>query len=92
MRSDHETAWRHGASIQIAATLAALLHDLGKATGFFQNKLKTRTPSADHYRHEWLSLRLFQAMIEGCRTDAEWLGRLKNWPQYLAKHPHGGQN
>lgn len=92
LRSDHETEWRHGTSIQIAATLAALLHDLGKATGFFQNKLKTRTPSTDHYRHEWLSLRLFQAMIKGCRTDAEWLGRLKNWPQYLAKHPYWYKN
>ena len=92
LRGGNETAWRHGASIQIAATLAALLHDLGKATGFFQDKLKTRTAPADHYRHEWLSLRLFQAMIKGCRTDAEWLGRLKNWPQYLAEHPDWYKN
>lgn len=72
LRSEHETAWRHGVSIQIAATLAALLHDLGKATGFFQNKLKASgKASADPFRHEWLSLRLFQVMIAGCRTDAE---------------------
>src|SRR5690606_26060567 len=72
----------------ILVVLAALLHDIGKATIGFQNKLFHRgKPKADPYRHEWLSLRLFQAMIHGCSNDEEWLERLISFPGYMEQNP-----
>lgn len=84
-----ENNWQYATTIQIAATLAALLHDLGKATVGFQGKLKRKKakPSADPYRHEWLSLRLFEAMIDGCHDDRQWLERLIDWETYRSSHP-----
>lgn len=92
LRSSHENPWQHAASLQIVAALAALLHDLGKATSGFQKKLKHAGKSSDPYRHEWLSLRLFQAMIEGCASDEAWLGRLKNWQDHLNAYPRWYEN
>ncbi len=86
LRAGDENPWRHGHSIQIVATFAALLHDLGKATRGFQDKLRNGRQSGDPYRHEWLSLRLFQRMVAGCETDEAWLARLGEWESYRAAH------
>jgi len=65
--------------IGLASAIAGLFHDFGKANPLFQNKLdrnhegKTFEP----YRHEWLSLRLFQAFVKG-KSDAEWLQNLRD--------------
>lgn len=93
LRAEAEQGSRHAHSIQIMATLAALLHDIGKATQGFQRKLnpkQTKIQASDPYRHEWISLRLFQAMIHGCRTDAEWLARLAQWREYAQGQPDWG--
>ncbi len=90
LRTEDENGWRYAHSIQIMATLAALLHDIGKATLGFQHKLnplQTKIQASDPYRHEWISLRLFQAMIHGCQSDAEWLARLAGWREYSQTHP-----
>lgn len=88
LRADDENGWRYAHSIQIMATLAALLHDIGKATCGFQAKLHSpNLLGTDPYRHEWISLRLFQAMIHDCTTDAEWLNRLANWCEYAQSQP-----
>ena len=88
LRAEDENGWRYAHSIQIMATLAALLHDIGKATLGFRNKLKqSNIQASDPYRHEWISLRLFQAMIHGCATDAEWLARLAQWRDYAQAQP-----
>lgn len=55
--------------------IAALLHDIGKSNIAFQNRLKNKQSGGDYYRHEWLSLKLFTAMIAGCDTDKQWLER-----------------
>lgn len=73
--------------IQIVAVMAALLHDLGKATVHFQNKLQKNQVVADEYRHEWVSLRLFRNMLSGCLKDEDWLTRLANWQDYLKEKP-----
>ena len=90
LRAEAEHGSHHAHSIQIMATLAALLHDIGKATQGFQRKLnpqQRKIQAGDPYRHEWISLRLFQAMIHGCATDAEWLARLAQWRDYVQAQP-----
>src|SRR5690606_28949883 len=86
---EEENNWLHGHSMQIVAVLAALLHDIGKATIGFQNKLlnSKRGKQGDPYRHEWISLRLFQAMIYGCKSDEEWLNRLISFDAFMVDNP-----
>ncbi len=89
INSDWENNWQHAASIQIVSVLAALLHDIGKATLGFQNKLNpgAKKNYGDPYRHEWISLRLFQAMIDGCIDDESWLKRLANFSEFMQENP-----
>ena len=76
LRAGDENAWHHLPLMTALAALAALLHDLGKATQAFQDKLKaTGLRERNHYRHEWVSVRLFQAFV-GQDDDAGWLQRL----------------
>ncbi|MGR6982023.1 type I-F CRISPR-associated helicase Cas3f [Testudinibacter sp. P27/CKL/0425] len=72
------------ASIQIIATLAALLHDLGKSTVGFQGKLRQSAVKGDPYRHEWISLKIFEWLLQGCSNDQMWLTRLADIKAYLA--------
>ncbi|MCK5662227.1 MAG: hypothetical protein KAI17_02025 [Thiotrichaceae bacterium] len=53
--------WKNLEVIKYASAIAGLFHDFGKANTLFQKKLKGKTESkGEPYRHEWLSLRLFQ--------------------------------
>ena len=87
LKSDWQNNWSQAFSIQVAATLAALLHDLGKATVGFQRKLQKNAPRGlpDTYRHEWISLHLSNCLIRGCTTDEEWLHRLTQLPTFLSE-------
>ncbi|MFD1804972.1 type I-F CRISPR-associated helicase Cas3f [Pasteurella oralis] len=90
LRTEDEVNWKDAYSIQILTALAALLHDLGKSSVGFQNKLiKTNNApkAADPYRHEWISARLFEAMIVGCETDRDWLMRFVNWAEFEQENP-----
>ena len=76
LRARDENDWHTGEDIHLLSTLAALLHDLGKACLAFQRRLAgLGVMQRNLYRHEWVSLRLFQAFV-GTDDDAAWLARL----------------
>tara|TARA_R110000824_G_scaffold222202_1_gene409662 strand:- start:80888 stop:84229 length:3342 start_codon:yes stop_codon:yes gene_type:complete len=75
LRRSDENDWHNGEDILLLTALAALLHDLGKACDAFQQRLKGKLEGRNLYRHEWISLRLFQAFV-GNDDDATWLARL----------------
>ncbi len=79
LRSHQENDWHTAEDIRLLAAMAGLFHDFGKANQAFQKKLKCKKPMADALRHEWVSLRLFEAFV-GDDTDRQWLERLAALP------------
>lgn len=79
LRSKDENQWHYLEDISILAAIAGLFHDFGKANKLFQKKIdpKTKTKSYEPYRHEWVSLRLFEALTSN-QSDIKWLTRLAN--------------
>lgn len=75
LRREDENDWHRIEDIRLLAQLAALLHDLGKASVAFQQRLKGKRTERNLIRHEWVSLRLFLAFV-GDDDDAAWLQRL----------------
>ncbi|WP_293936093.1 type I-F CRISPR-associated helicase Cas3f [Iodobacter sp.] len=77
LRSTDENQWHTAESISLLAAIAGLFHDFGKANRLFQDKLNPdkKTKGSEPYRHEWVSLRLFQAFVAE-QSDAEWLAKL----------------
>ncbi len=65
--------------IALFSALAGLFHDVGKATILFQEKLDgcKNVKGYEPYRHEWVSLRIFQAFVNNS-DDKQWLDRLVN--------------
>lgn len=85
LHQEWENNWQYASSIQIIATIAALLHDIGKSTIGFQNKLKGMLNQGDPYRHEWISLKLFEVLIKDCQTDEQWLSRFCELDKWLSQ-------
>ncbi len=75
LRSEDENDWHSAEDIHLLAALAGLLHDLGKASAAFQARMAGTLTERNRYRHEWTSVRLFQAFV-GADDDAAWLARL----------------
>ncbi|MBA6412056.1 type I-F CRISPR-associated helicase Cas3 [Parahaliea sp. F7430] len=77
LRLADENGWHTGEAIYLFSAFAALLHDLGKSCDAFQARLagKVHHEGPNLYRHEWVSLRLFQAFV-GLDDDATWLQRV----------------
>ena len=65
--------------ISLISHLAGLFHDVGKAMALFQEKLQPKFSGKafEPYRHEWVSLRIFQAYVAE-RGDKDWLEDLAN--------------
>lgn len=75
LRREQENDWHTAEDIRLLAQLGALLHDLGKASVAFQQRLRGELNERNRYRHEWVSLRLFLAFV-GSDDDEGWLRRL----------------
>ena len=69
--------WQTLDIILYAVAISALFHDFGKAMELFQLKIDphNNTLGFEPYRHEWISLRLFQAFVNN-KSDEEWLNAL----------------
>lgn len=70
-----ESDWEYLPVIKALAALAALLHDWGKATALFQEKLHKQNRSGDPIRHEWISCLLLNALVRNNNdsSDDGWL-------------------
>ncbi|MBP6300085.1 MAG: CRISPR-associated endonuclease Cas3'', partial [Arenimonas sp.] len=74
-----ESNWEYLPLIRAIAALAALLHDWGKATRVFQQKLQPTFKGGlgDPIRHEWISCVLLDAFIRHCNSNnTYWLVEL----------------
>ncbi|QWZ65525.1 type I-F CRISPR-associated helicase Cas3f [Aeromonas sp. FDAARGOS 1417] len=78
LRSQDENLWHSGEAMALLAAIAGLFHDLGKANRLFQDKLTgKRRELSEPLRHEWVSLRIFEAFVDS-RGDLQWLTALSN--------------
>ncbi|WP_296236650.1 type I-F CRISPR-associated helicase Cas3f [Psychrobacter sp. UBA5136] len=68
--------WKNLELVALASGIAGLFHDFGKANDLFQNKLNPNKPkdqkNYEPYRHEWVSLKLFEAIVQH-KTCEQWL-------------------
>ncbi|UNU73181.1 hypothetical protein LU293_08915 [Moraxella nasovis] len=86
LNSEWENNWQNLNAMMIVSTLSALLHDIGKSTVGFQQKLLHSSKLGDPYRHEWISLKLLVWLIKDCQTDKDVFHRLQNIDVFLATH------
>lgn len=83
LRTKDENDWHTGEIIYLVTGLAALFHDLGKATDAFQNRLRNKGHEGRNVlRHEWISLRLFESFVAN-ESDEAWLSRLCNPQEHV---------
>ncbi len=82
LSNDHGDNWKYLPLIKSLSALAALLHDWGKASQLFQDKLHTgkSVTKGDPVRHEWVSCLLFNAYVKSSddqtvnqTSDQAWL-------------------
>lgn len=73
LTEDKENDWQYLQLIKVLVALSALFHDFGKSWDHFQEMLKGK--QRDPIRHEWVSLLLFKALVNG-KTDIQWLDEL----------------
>ncbi|WP_208111442.1 CRISPR-associated endonuclease Cas3'' [Marinomonas balearica] len=82
LKSEIENDWHYLPLIKSLTAVAALLHDWGKASALFQEKLtpnSNNTFKGDPIRHEWISVLLLHALVESSDgTDEGWLTQLSN--------------
>lgn len=80
--------WECASMIAVASGIASLFHDVGKSNNLFQDKLNPAidTHNFEPYRHEWVSLRIFEAFVtfsqqsnnETNSSDIQWLTTLES--------------
>lgn len=76
IHSEWENGWQYLPQMTALLAVAALLHDWGKASDHFQDKLQSGTTKMDPYRHEWISCKLLEAVVrvaDAWEDDRKWL-------------------
>lgn len=82
LHSEWENDWQYAPAVKALAAMAALFHDWGKASDLFQEKLRhagSGRHEADPFRHEWISCKLVEGLVEHTRSfydDEVWLNAL----------------
>ena len=77
LKTHSESSFHTAQTIALLAAIAGLFHDFGKANQLFQEKLQGQGKRFEPFRHEWVSVRLFQAFV-GQQTDQQWLSSLQH--------------
>lgn len=93
-QSQWENDWHYLPLIKALVAVSALLHDWGKASALFQEKLQAKsknTHKADPLRHEWISCLLLNALVQSSQeatSDEAWLKLLieQKWHEDDLKH------
>lgn len=85
-----ENDWHYLPLIKALVAIAALLHDWGKASVLFQDKLNKHSKQGDPLRHEWISCLLLNALVQSSgniNTDDTWLNLLiqQSWDENSLK-------
>lgn len=75
LADDSDSNWHTKEQIKLLSQMSALMHDLGKASVAFQQRIRGQLTERNRYRHEWVSLRLFLAFV-GQDSDPQWLRRM----------------
>ena len=77
-----ENDWHYLPLIKALVAVSALLHDWGKATVLFQQKLlsKNNQFKGDPLRHEWISCLLLNALVLSWRENYSFLVAGSSWP------------
>ncbi|MDQ6953552.1 MAG: type I-F CRISPR-associated helicase Cas3f [Mariprofundaceae bacterium] len=76
LKHSNEENWSFLPALEAMTVFSALLHDFGKLTVLFQDKLKGKSESqSDPLRHEWVSV-LFLVAIVNQKSDEDWLDSL----------------
>jgi len=81
MNNQYENNWKYLPLIKSLTALSSLLHDWGKASQLFQEKLSPKSKykyKGDPLRHEWVSCLLLNSLIQqgNSDTDSAWLNQL----------------
>ncbi|WP_235033324.1 type I-F CRISPR-associated helicase Cas3f [Rubripirellula obstinata] len=88
LREHDEDDWQYLSMLKSIVAIAGLFHDFGKAWDPFQAMLKNPpkpgSDKRDPVRHEWVSMLLFLAFVEG-KDDAQWLMDLARLRETSAK-------
>ena len=81
VNTQYENDWKYLPLIKALTAVSALLHDWGKASKLFQEKLSPKSKNkykGDPLRHEWISCLLLNALIQQGESDTDlaWLKQL----------------
>lgn len=69
LHGEWENGWQYLPLLKALAALAGLLHDWGKCSDLFQEKLRNSIKQADPFRHEWVSCKLIRAVVKCAGSD-----------------------
>ena len=78
LNSEIENDWKYLPLIKSLTAISALLHDWGKASKLFQEKLSPNSKNkfkGDPIRHEWISVLLLNVFVSN-KDDKLWLSEL----------------